>query len=96
MLEYLKSHILEEIDGAIDYMMKAIEQRGTVDGVKFYKMAEMEVEHANCLTKMFNSAEKPANVTDADYAKMHKEIMDKYATSMSKLEVLKKLYWTQS
>lgn len=94
MLEYLKTHILEEIDGAIDYMMKAIEHRGTTSGVQFYKMAEMEVEHANCLTKMFNSTEKPDSVTDSEYAKMNKEIMEKYSASMSKLEVLKKLYWS--
>ena len=94
MLEYLKTHILEEIDGAIDYMMKAIENRGTTHGVQFYKMSEMEVEHANCLTKMFNSIEKPDSITDSEYAKMNKEIMEKYSASMSKLEVLKKLYWS--
>lgn len=93
MLEYLRSHIVEEIDGAIEYMMKAIETKGTPMGVKFYKMASMEVEHANCLTHMFNSYEKPSDVTDADYAAMNKNIMEKYATSMAKLEVLKKLYW---
>lgn len=93
MLEYLKSHIIEEIDGAIDYMMKAIEHRGTTIGLKFYQMSEMEVEHANCLTKMFNAYEKPENVSDSEYAKMNKEIMEKYSTSMSKLEALKRLYW---
>lgn len=96
MLEYLKSHIVEEIDGAMDYMMKAIENKGTTTGSKFYKMAEMEVEHANCLTHMFNSTDKPQNISDADYAKMHKEIMEKYATSMGKFETLKHLYWSQS
>ena len=96
MLEYLKKHILEEIDGAIDYMMKAIEHKGTTMGSKFYKMAEMEVEHANCLTHMFNATEKPQDVTDASYAAMHKEVMEKYASSMGKLEILKRLYWSQS
>lgn len=96
MLEYLKSHIVEEINGAIDYMMKAIEHKGTTFGSKFYKMAEMEVEHANCLTHMFNMTEKPADVTDAKYAEMHKSIMETYASSMGKLEILKRLYWSQS
>ena len=94
MLEYLKSHIVEEVDGAIDYMMKAIENKGTTFGTKFYKMSEMEVEHANCLTHMFNAMEKPQNISDASYASMHKEIMEKYASSMGKLEVLKRLYWS--
>lgn len=95
MLEYLKNHIIEEIGGAMDYMMKAIEHKGTTAGSKFYKMSEMEVEHANCLTHMFNSIEKPKDVTDKDYAEMHKMIMEKYADSMGKLEALKRLYWSQ-
>lgn len=97
MHEYLKNHIIEEIDDAIDYMTKAIEMKGksNVAAVKFYKIAEMEVEHANCLTHMFNSIDKPNEVTDAEYARMHKDIMEKYSSSMSKLESLKKLYWSQ-
>ena len=93
MLDYLKKHILEEIDGAIDYYEKAIEKKGTSCGATFFKMANMEVEHANALTKMFNEKEKPENVSDADYSKMHKEILEKYADSMAKIEHLKKLYW---
>ena len=92
MLKYLKDHIVEEIDGAIDYLMKAIEHKGTVLGEKFRTMSDMEVEHANCLTKMFNSMKKPSTVTDAEYAAMQKEVIDKYTTSMSKIEMLKKLY----
>lgn len=95
MLEYLKSHIVEEINGATDYMMKAIQHKGTSFGSYFYRMSEMEIEHANCLTKMFRETEKPSNVTDAAYASMLKEVMDSYAQSMSKLEVLKRLYLGQ-
>ena len=58
-------------------------------------MADMELEHANALTKMFMKAEKPKTVTDADYAQMQKEILDAYATGMGKVEAMKKLYWAE-
>ena len=95
MHEYLSKHIHEEIDGAIDYLTKALELKSVKPdwAAKFYKMSEMEVEHANCMTKMFNSAEKPDNITDADFTTMQKNIIDAYAQSMSKIEHMKKLYW---
>lgn len=95
MHEYLSNHIHEEIDGAIDYMTKALEWKSKNKDIsaKFYKMSEMEVEHANCLTKMFNSMDKPDNVSDADFSAMQKNIIDAYTQSMSKIEAMKKLYW---
>lgn len=94
MLEYLKKHILEEIEGAEDYMAKAIELKETSHGPKFYDMAMMELSHANCMTKMLNSLEKSKTVSDADYAKTYKDILEAYTTSMGKLEAMKKLYWS--
>ena len=95
MLKYLKDHILEEIDGAIDYWTKAIEHKGTDWGCVFRKMGDMELEHANAMTKMFNKIDKPKSVTDAEYAEMHKAILDAYANGMSKVEAMKKLYWAE-
>lgn len=95
MHEYLSNHIREEIEGAMDYLSKAIELKSTHPEMasKFYKMSEMEVEHANCMTKMFNSMAKPDNVSDMDYSNMQKGIIDSYAQSMSKIEHMKKLFW---
>lgn len=95
MHEYLSNHIHEEINGAMDYMTKALEWKGKNKDIaaKFYKMSEMEVEHANCLTKMFNSVDKPENISDADFSNMQKNIIDAYTQSMSKIEAMKKLYW---
>ena len=95
MHEYLSKHIHEEIEGAIDYLTKALEwkSKNTEIAMKFYKMSEIEVEHANCLTKMFNSMDKPATLSDADFSAMQKNIIDSYTTSMSKIENMKKLYW---
>ena len=93
MLTYLKEHIVEEITGALDYMAKAVEHKNTHCGEIFYQMAMMELEHANALTKMFNKEEKTESMTDAEYATLHKVIMDTYVSGMNKLEGMKKLYW---
>ena len=91
--DYLKEHIVEELNGALDYMAKAIEYKHARWGNRFYEMAEMEIQHANCMLKMFNSTEKSAKITDADYAAMYKAILEAYSTTMGKYENLKKLYW---
>ena len=95
MHEYLANHIHEEIDGAIDYLTKAIENKSKYPEIsyKFYKMSDMELEHANCLTKMFNSLDKPEDVSDSDYSAMQKSVIDDYSKNMSKIEHMKKLYW---
>ena len=95
MHEYLSRHIKEEIDGAIDYLTKALELKGKNPDMaaKFYRMSEMEVEHANCMTKMFNCIEKPDTLTDQEFSAMQKQIIDSYSQSMSTIENMKKLYW---
>ena len=93
MLTYLKDHIIEEVDGAIDYMKKALEFKGTPEGCKFRRMSEMELEHANALTEMFKDEKKPATMSDADYADTQKTVLDKYITAMGQYEAMKKLYW---
>ena len=93
MLEYLKNQIIEEIEGALNYMSKAVEYKSKVWGQYFYNMSMMELEHANCLTKMFIAEEKPADMTDSVYAQTQKSVLDTYSVGMGKLENLKKLYW---
>lgn len=93
MLKYLKDHIMEELDGAIDYMTKAVEYKDHECGAMFKSMAMMELDHANHLVKLFNSMKTGVKETDAERVEMYKAIMDGYTTSMSKLESLKKLYW---
>ena len=95
MHDYLSKHIHEEIEGAIDYLTKALEWKSKNNEIasKFYEMSEMEVKHANCLTKMFNHLDKPEEMTDAAYSAMQKSIIDDYAQSMSKIEHMKHLFW---
>jgi len=95
MLTYLKNHILEEVDGAMDYMTKALEHKGTKEGCTFRKMAEMELEHANALTKMFRDTERPENMTSEEYANTQKAVLDKYISAMGQFEAMKKLYYSE-
>lgn len=94
MLTYLKDHILEEVDDALDYMSKAIEHKGTPDGCTFRKMSEMELEHANALTNMFREVEKPEDMSHEEYGNTQKQVLDKYVDAMSKYEAMKKIYYT--
>lgn len=95
MLKYLKEHILEEIDGAMDYMEKALEHKGTSEGCTFRKMADMELEHANALTNMFRDEPKPESMTDEEYGATQKAVLDKYINAMSAIEAMRKLYWNK-
>ena len=97
MHEYLKNHIHEEIEGAVDYLTKALELKGKAPDIasKFYRMSEMEAEHAGCLTKIFSSTEKPDSISDASFSEMQKSIIDDYVNSMSRIENMKKLYWSK-
>lgn len=92
MLKYLKDHIVDEVEGAVDYMEKAIERKGTAEGAQFRKMSEMELEHANALVKMFRNTPKPEDMKDADYAECQKEVLNTYVDAMGKLEAMKALY----
>lgn len=93
MITYLKDHIIEEISGAVDYMTKAVEHKGTHCGEIFYQMANMELEHANALSKMMQKEEKPSSMTDAEYGATQKAVLDAYTTHMPKIESMKKVYW---
>jgi len=102
MLKYIHDHILEELDGAVDYWTKAVEHRDSQAGAIFRHMAEAELEHANSLTKMFNKVEIPKSsistttgTAQEDYSKMYKDILNAYTDTMTKIEAMKKLYWSK-
>ena len=93
MHKYLQEHIKEEINGAVDYMTKAVEHKKDQMGCMFRKMAEAELEHANALSKIFLTTEKSKEMTDAEYSEAVTAVMNYYNTGMGKYEALKKLYW---
>lgn len=93
MLKYLEGHILEELDGAVDYMTEAVAHKGKTCGEQFRMMSDMEAGHANTLLRMLNRHERPEDMTEGDYAVILKRIMDKYTEAMTKIETMKRVYW---
>ena len=93
MCEYLKDHIVEELEGAVEYMTKALELKETHPewAKKFYKMAEMETEHANCMNKIFASmgeSEFPCHDS------LYREVLESYTKEMTEYSTLKQMYWS--
>ena len=72
MHEYIKEHILEELEGAADYWTKAVDYKNSRIGETFKNMAEAELEHANSLLEIFNTLE-PYNDYIED--RMYKDIL---------------------
>ena len=94
MLEYIKEHIIEELQGAVDYWTKALENKDNNNGMIFRHMAEAEIEHANNLTKMLKHVEDSKN-SKMNSENIYKEILDEYTIAMNKIEAIKKLYWAK-
>lgn len=94
MCKYLHDHILEELDGAKDYMSKAVKLKSSHPSMarKFYRMSEMEAEHANALANMFTSI----SADDICHAEMYKDIMEGYNVNMTEVSNLKKLYHSEA
>lgn len=92
MHQYLKNHIIEELEGAVDYWTTAIDFKNTPIGYTFKDMAETEIEHANSLLKIFNKIESHNYHKEEE---MYKEILDAYSDAMYKIENMKRLYWKE-
>lgn len=97
-LDYFKDHICEELEGAKDYIMRAIEVKG-MDATwsrTFYNMSLQESEHAKQLLKFFedyvkiidsNIATRPEYVNEAmEY------VIDEFTSRMSEITILQNIY----
>lgn len=93
MCEYLRDHIMEELEGAKDYMTKAIELKENYPSwaKKFYKMAMMEVEHANCMNNIFASM---GDSDDPCHDSMYREILEAYTKYMTDVSAMKKMFFS--
>ena len=89
MHNYIKNHIIEELEGATDYWSKAVNYKGTRIGETFKNMAEAELEHANSLLEIFNKLETNNYYIEE---KMYREILDAYSDKMYKIAKLERLY----
>lgn len=92
--KYLKTQIIDELDGAKDYIMKAIELKPmTPTWAKIFSdMSAAELEHASRLFKMFDEY---YNIMSKEYTKMpkyiedcHKEIVDIYANDYAYIKLM--------
>lgn len=92
MSEYLKEHILEELDDAVGYMKKAVAHKGEYCSSIFKLMADDEIRHANGLLNMFNSNFK--NDQSAEITKMKSDILDGYTEKMNEFTSLKNAYFS--
>ena len=91
---YFKDQICEELDGACDYLKKAIDTMAAHEewSEHFNKMAGMEQEHATTLYKMFMEMYAASQGKDAYMTQMRDGIMDCFSTKMRKIEDLKITY----
>lgn len=91
MCEYFRDQIMDEFEGSKDYLTKAIEMKENKPkwACKFYKMAEMEIEHANCLNNMFISmgdSEEPCHDS------IYREILEAYTKYMTEIGAMERMY----
>ena len=94
MLKFLSERIIDELKDAVLYMEKAVEWKGKHCGTVMYNDAMDESKHANNLLKLFQSIEKPSDVTDVEVSAMKSSILDAYSDNMNKFEMLRKAYWS--
>ena len=99
-LEYLSEHICDELDGAEEYIIKAIELKPmTMPWAKsFMDMATAELTHANALYKMYteyyqkvssNMSELPSFISE-DYDKTVKMYASKSASIKLMIDMFSK------
>lgn len=91
MCEYFRDQIIDEFEGAKEYLSKAIEMKVNKPkwACKFYKMAEMEVEHANMLNNMFISM---GETEESCHDSIYKEILEAYTKYMTEIGAMEKMY----
>lgn len=97
-LEYFEEHIREELEGAKDYIKRAIELKGMDANWSktFYNMSLQETDHARQLFKLYeeyvkiindNLKSKPEYVIDSMEC-----MIDDYSSMMSELSVMQNIY----
>lgn len=96
---YYITQIEEELDGAADYIKRAINCKKKMPerADSYAKMSDMELGHATSLVKMFEEDYKAAS-EDADDDEMallesiHKSIVDMHAERAAKIKYMHETY----
>lgn len=92
--KYFRDQICEELEGACDYLKKAIDTLSEHPdwSEHFTRMAEMEQQHATTLYKMFIELYAKSQGKDAYLSALRDSIMDCFSTRMRKIEDYKTTY----
>lgn len=92
--KYFKDQICEELEGACDYLKKAMDTSTAHPewSEHFKNMAEMEQQHATTLYKMFMEMYTETQGKDAYMSAIRDSIMDCFSLRMRKIEDLKSAY----
>lgn len=96
--KYFKEEICEELDGASDYLKKAIDTFKSHPewSKKFWDMSEAEQNHAACLYKMFMELYSESEGKDPYMISMRDGIMNCFSSNMRRIEDLKASYGIMS
>ena len=96
--EYFESHICEELEGAKEYIKKAIELKPMAPSWSkmLVDMSAAELNHSTLLFKMFGEyykklseaySEVPAYITE-----INERITDKYTTMYAEIKIMHDMY----
>ena len=91
---YYNNQIRDELDGACDYIQRAIDCKGTNSNhaSTFAKMSEMELEHASELLGMFKEDYSKEATSDSIYPQIKQLLLNMYAESYAKVKYMQELY----
>lgn len=91
---YYNNQIRDELDGACDYIQRAIDCKDTNSdrASTFAKMSEMELDHASKLLDMFKEDYNKEDTSDSIYPQIKQLLLNMYAESYAKVIHMQELY----
>ncbi len=91
---YYNNQIRDELDGACDYIQRAISCKDTNSdrASTFAKMSEMELDHASKLLDMFKEDYSKEATSDSIYSQIKQLLLNMYAESYAKVKYMQELY----
>lgn len=91
---YYNNQIRDELDGACDYIQRAITCKDTNSdrASAFAKMSEMELDHASKLLDMFKEDYSKENTSDPIYPQIKQLLLNMYAEYYAKVTHMQELY----
>ena len=91
---YYNNQIRDELDGACDYIQRAIDCKDTNSdrASTFAKMSEMESDHASKLLDMFKEDYSKEEISDSIYSQIKQLLLNMYAESYAKVKHMQELY----